>query len=53
MAPGVAETHNGLGTALYQAGDRQGAIEQFQEALQINPNYDEARRNLARVQNLR
>jgi tetratricopeptide (TPR) repeat protein len=38
--------HNNLGWILSQKGQLDGAIEQYQKALEINPNYAEARNNL-------
>jgi tetratricopeptide (TPR) repeat protein len=38
--------HNNLGEALDQRGKRNDAISHFQQALQINPDYAEARYNL-------
>jgi len=44
--------YNNLGYALYRAGHVPEAVEQFEQALKINPNYDEAHNNLgnARMQ---
>ena len=41
-----AEPYNNLGDALYQTGKREEAIEHYQQALRINPNYAEAHHNL-------
>ena len=41
--------HNGLGLALDRKGDREGAIEQYREALEIDPRCAEARLNLGVV----
>jgi tetratricopeptide (TPR) repeat protein len=38
--------HNNLGTALFQRGDLNGATNQYQAALQIRPDYEEAHFNL-------
>ncbi|MGO9245278.1 MAG: tetratricopeptide repeat protein [Verrucomicrobiia bacterium] len=37
-----AEPYNNLGDALYQTGKREEAIEHYQQALRINPDYAEA-----------
>ena len=47
--PAYAAAHNALGIALARTGDRAGAIEHFQRAVEIEPDYVEARENLARV----
>jgi hypothetical protein len=45
----TAETRNNLGMALVSAGDRQGAIAQFQNALKISPDNQAARANLLKM----
>jgi GT2 family glycosyltransferase len=45
LAPRLARNHNDLAVALWQAGARQQALERVQAALQIDPNYTEAREN--------
>jgi tetratricopeptide (TPR) repeat protein len=47
--PGDPAAHNNLGTALYLQGDVGAAIEQFEQALQINPGHESATRNLAKA----
>jgi tetratricopeptide (TPR) repeat protein len=39
-------THNDLGTAFFQKGQLDEAIDQFQKALEIKPNFFEAHQNL-------
>jgi Flp pilus assembly protein TadD len=41
--------HNGLGAALMQRGQVADAVEQFREALRLDPNYAYARANLERA----
>jgi tetratricopeptide (TPR) repeat protein len=45
-----AVTHNNLGLALTDAGRDREAMEHFQEALKINPNYEDAINNLRSLQ---
>jgi Tfp pilus assembly protein PilF len=47
--PGAPETHNNLGIALAQLGRIAEAIPEFQAALRINPEFADARANLARA----
>jgi tetratricopeptide (TPR) repeat protein len=51
LAPDFADLHNLLGLALGLTGERERAVASFQRALQVNPNYVEARMNLAIVYN--
>lgn len=44
--PGNAPARNLIGLALYKAGDTQGAVEQFQQSLEMKPDYPEAHFNL-------
>ena len=39
--------HNGLGLALQQQGKLKDAIDEFEQALRLTPNYEPAKRNLA------
>jgi tetratricopeptide (TPR) repeat protein len=48
--PGVALWWYRLATVRERAGDRAPAIEAYQRALRLNPNYNEARAGLARLQ---
>ena len=48
--PANADAHNDLGVALFQLGEEEKAVEQFNEALRIDPAYYDARRNLDIVQ---
>ena len=41
-----AEAHNNLGSVIGSQGDLDGAIELFSRAVQLDPDYDEAARNL-------
>jgi spermidine synthase len=44
--PNSSSLHNDLGVALASSGDLRDAIEQFKEAVTLDPAFDEARRNL-------
>ncbi len=46
----VAEFHNNLGLALEATGDLPAAAEAFKDALLVDPRYELAKQNLARVQ---
>lgn len=45
----VAEVHNSLGVALAQSGRMAEALEQFQTAVALKPDYEDARHNLDRA----
>ena len=45
--PGDATAHNNLGVALFFKGDSAAGIAQFEQALKINPAFEEAKINLA------
>jgi len=52
FCPNSAQMHNDLGVAYYQRNgqyDRQRASDEFNEAIRIDPDYDVARNNLARL----
>src|SRR6266852_4805677 len=50
MDPNLAEAHYAIGTLLHLSfGRREQAIEHFDKALAIRPNYSEAKANLANV----
>ena len=42
-----AEVHNSVGSALEEAGEVPEAVEQFEQAVRINPNFAEAHNNFA------
>ncbi|MCE0497326.1 MAG: tetratricopeptide repeat protein [Methylacidiphilales bacterium] len=44
--PNCLLAHNSLGLALFQKGQTDAAITEYQKALEINPNYDAALNNL-------
>jgi lipoprotein NlpI len=46
----VAEFHNNLGVALEATGSFQAAAEAYKDALLVDPRYDAAKQNLARVE---
>ena len=52
LQPQDGGLHNRLGAALGRAGRMREALEQFQEALRLNPTDDSARQNAARAQRL-
>ncbi|MDA8402625.1 MAG: tetratricopeptide repeat protein, partial [Desulfobacteraceae bacterium] len=45
-SPGKFRPHNDLGVALYDAGDINGAIIQYEKAISIDPGHADARNNL-------
>jgi Flp pilus assembly protein TadD len=52
FCPNSAQMYNDFGVAYYQRNeqyDRQRASDEFNEALRIDPDYDVARNNLARL----
>jgi Flp pilus assembly protein TadD len=44
--PKFAKAHNGLAVALAQKGKTDEAISHLRKALQLQPDYEEAKRNL-------
>jgi tetratricopeptide (TPR) repeat protein len=44
-----ADAHNNLGYTLFNRGQTSEAINQYQEALRLKPDYAEARDNLTRA----
>lgn len=44
-----ADVHNNIGVSLNELGNIDGAIEEFQKAIEINPEYSEANYNLSGV----
>jgi len=51
IEPGIALWWYRLATVREQIGDRRPAIDAYQQSLRLNPNYNEARDGLARLQN--
>ena len=51
LVPEFPDLHNQLGLALGMNGDREQSVAAFRRALELNPNYLEARLNLAIVYN--
>ena len=49
IEPNVAKTHNDLGVALAMQDRFDEAVVYFTQALRINPDYADARRNLQRA----
>jgi pentatricopeptide repeat protein len=48
-SPEFASAYNNWGNTLLQMGDRQGAREKYEKALQFDPDHDGARQNLDRL----
>ena len=51
LVPNFPDLHHQLGLALSMSGDRERSVIAFRKALELNPNYLEARLNLAIVYN--
>jgi tetratricopeptide (TPR) repeat protein len=51
--PDSADAHNNLGSALASQGELDEAIDQFQQALALQPALVDAQRNLAKLRSLR
>ena len=49
LAPGSAEMHHDLGAELANAGRLHEAVEHFEQAVRLQPDYESARQNLARA----
>lgn len=46
-SPSSPNTHNNLGDVYGRRGDKQGALREFQKAIELKPNYGDAYHNLA------
>ena len=46
MAPGYAQAHFQLGNVLFELGDTQGARQEWERTLQLNPQNKVARQKL-------
>ena len=49
LAPDIHTMHFNLGLALLRQGDRQGAADSFRSALRLDPSFEPARQQLARI----
>ena len=49
----MANAHNGLGVALVQQGQIDRAIEEWRKALELRPDFSDARDNIQRAQQLK
>lgn len=52
-APTKARGHNNLATALYEKGDFEGALKEFNDAIKCDSNYGEPHVNLASIYQMR
>jgi len=48
----LVEAYNNLGVTLAEMGELREAVRQFKKALRINPNYEQARLNLKKVEDI-
>lgn len=51
LKPNSPEIHNNIGIIYFKKGNFNRAVEEFRLSLKINPNYDEAKRNLHKIGN--
>jgi Tfp pilus assembly protein PilF len=49
MAPSAPQGYHGLGRVALKRGDAREARRQFQQALRVDPGFEDARRELARL----
>ena len=53
LDPSMANAHNGLGVAYAQQGDFDRAIGEWQQALKLRPDLQDARDNIRRAQEIK
>ncbi|HYA15430.1 MAG TPA: tetratricopeptide repeat protein [Syntrophales bacterium] len=53
IKPDLPEAHNSLGVALAQKGRADEAIDHLRKAVQLQPDYEEAKRNLDIMLNIK
>jgi tetratricopeptide (TPR) repeat protein len=49
LKPDFADAHNNLGGALFETGQLQEAIEQYEQVLRLKPDFPEAHNNLGTI----